>query len=100
MTYEQAVRIEPKTVEEAMEKAFWIYAGRGCLGAGLPETWKAVAEAAQTFGGGAELRDALESSVSLQSHYATLLNMHDGGKRMGFENADAWLQRIREIKGK
>jgi hypothetical protein len=44
-----------------------------------------------------ELRDALEKSVSLQSHYADLLNMHDGGKRIVFKNADEWLERIRKL---
>ena len=40
------------------------------------------------------LREALEASVKLQSHYANLLNMHDGGERIGFKNADAWLERL------
>ena len=37
---------------------------------------------------------ALEESVKLQSHYAELLNIYDSGKRMSFENADAWLERL------
>lgn len=44
----------------------------------------------------AELSVALEESVKLQSHYAKLLNMHDGGKRIGFDNAKAWVDRLRE----
>lgn len=40
------------------------------------------------------LRTALEESVKLQSHYAKLLNMHDGGNRIPFENADQWIRRI------
>ena len=43
------------------------------------------------------LRDALESSVKLQSHYAKLLNMHDGGTRLYFENADAWMARLANL---
>ena len=39
---------------------------------------------------------ALEESVGLQSHYAKLLNMYDGGERIGFENAEAWIARLRE----
>ena len=39
---------------------------------------------------------ALEESVKLQTHYAELLNMHDGGERIGFETADAWIDRLRE----
>ena len=42
------------------------------------------------------LRTALEQSVKLQSHYASLLNMNDGGERVGFENGDAWIARLRE----
>jgi hypothetical protein len=34
-----------------------------------------------------DLLIALEESVKLQSHYAKLLNMHDGGKRLEFKNA-------------
>jgi len=45
---------------------------------------------------GMDLRIALEESVKLQSHYAELLNLHDGGKRVGFKNADAWIERLRE----
>ncbi len=45
----------------------------------------------------ARLRTALEQSVRLQSHYAFLLNLHDGGERLQFENADAWLRRLAEV---
>ncbi|HEV2464254.1 MAG TPA: hypothetical protein VGT04_10635 [Acidobacteriaceae bacterium] len=47
-----------------------------------------------------EIRDlwaALEESVKLQSHYAELLNMHDGGERKGFANAQAWMDRLIDI---
>lgn len=43
-----------------------------------------------------DLAKALEESVKLQTHYAELLNMHDGGERIGFESADAWIDRLRE----
>lgn len=43
-----------------------------------------------------DLRTALEESVKLQSHYAKLLNMHDGGRRISFKDADAWIARLRE----
>jgi len=39
---------------------------------------------------------ALEESLKLQSHYAGLLNMWDGGQRLQFHNVDAWLTRLRE----
>jgi hypothetical protein len=47
-----------------------------------------------------ELEVALDESVKLQSHYAVLLNIHDGGKRRTFENAEAWLARLRELKAR
>jgi len=43
-----------------------------------------------------DLVTALEESLKLQSHYAELLNMHDGGERIGFSSADAWIERLRE----
>lgn len=47
-----------------------------------------------------ELEIALAESVKLQSHYAKLLNMHDGGQRLCFKDANEWLNRLREIKKK
>jgi uncharacterized coiled-coil DUF342 family protein len=41
-----------------------------------------------------ELLAALTKSVELQSHYAGLLNDYDGGHRMQFSNADAWMKRL------
>jgi hypothetical protein len=46
-----------------------------------------------------EIFDALEASVKLQSHYAELLNMHDGGTRLTFRDAYRWMARLREIRG-
>ena len=46
------------------------------------------------------LREALEHSVRVQSHYAWLLNMCDGGQRMRFDDADTWLNRLKELKEK
>jgi hypothetical protein len=43
------------------------------------------------------LKHALEQSVMLQSHYASLLNKHDGGKRLQFKTADEWLARLRQL---
>lgn len=45
------------------------------------------------------LRGGLEASLKLQSHYADLLNMYDGGKRMKFFNALEWLKRITKLGG-
>jgi hypothetical protein len=45
-----------------------------------------------------EIWNALEESVKLQSHYATLLNQHDGGERTTFADAHAWIQRLRDVK--
>ena len=46
----------------------------------------------------AKLEAALKQSVELQSHYAGLLNMHDGGKRLAFANVEAWLDRLATLK--
>jgi len=43
-----------------------------------------------------ELTVALEESLALQAHYATLLNMYDGGHRMIFETLESWIKRLRE----
>lgn len=40
---------------------------------------------------------ALDESVTLQSHYGELLNMHDGGKRMTFGNSGEWMARLVEV---
>ncbi len=44
------------------------------------------------------LKRALEESLKLQSHYAELLNMQDGGKRMQFRTAQEWLDRLEATK--
>ena len=46
----------------------------------------------------AKLEAALKQSVELQSHYAELLNMHDGGQRLAFANVEAWLDRLAALK--
>jgi hypothetical protein len=43
---------------------------------------------------------ALEESLKLQSHYAYLLNAHDGGERIGFATADKWIARLAEQKAR
>lgn len=40
------------------------------------------------------LEHALAESLRLQSHYAVLLNHHDGGKRLAFPSIEAWLDRL------
>ena len=62
------------------------------------ESMKFKQRAVQRAEEAAELREALEESVKLQCHYAKLLNQYDGGSRMTFENVDAWMARLREIK--
>lgn len=39
---------------------------------------------------------ALNESLKLQSHYAGLLNMNDGGQRRQFYSAAEWIDRLRE----
>ena len=38
---------------------------------------------------------ALDESLKLQSHYAELLNMYDGGKRRGFKTVGEWIDRLK-----
>lgn len=45
----------------------------------------------------AELIEALAEAIKLMSHYATLLNGHDGGKRAAFPGISDWLRRLRDI---
>lgn len=45
-----------------------------------------------------ELKEVLEESVKLQSHYAKLLNAYDGGRRIEFKNANEWIERLKEVK--
>lgn len=44
-----------------------------------------------------KLQIALTKSVELQSHYAGLLNMYDGGERKQFASAEEWIQRLEKI---
>ena len=46
----------------------------------------------------AEAHRALTRSVTLQSHYAKLLNAYDAGNRMEF-TAETWLARVKELEG-
>jgi hypothetical protein len=57
---------------------------------------KAQNDASRLRGELAWVTAALERSIRLQSHYARLLNMYDSGERMSFENAEAWLARLKE----
>jgi hypothetical protein len=43
-----------------------------------------------------DLKICLEESLKLQSHYAELLNMFDGGERKTF-NKETWIERLKEL---
>lgn len=43
------------------------------------------------------LWSALEQLVTLQAHYAKLLNGYDGGERHEFEDAHEWVNRLDEL---
>jgi hypothetical protein len=43
------------------------------------------------------LRIALEESLRLQSHYASMLNGYDGGDRMVFNFCSEWIDRLEKI---
>ncbi len=45
-----------------------------------------------------ELLRALDESVKLQSHYAGILNSYDGGTRLQFADADAWMKRLADLE--
>lgn len=45
-----------------------------------------------------KLVNALAESLKLQSHYASLLNDYDGGKRMQFSSVKEWLERLEDLK--
>jgi hypothetical protein len=45
-----------------------------------------------------EVYEALQESVKLQSHYASLLNAYDAGARLTFDNALEWIERLRYLK--
>ena len=44
----------------------------------------------------AQLYEALSESVNLQSHYASILNAYDGGRRLQFADAEEWIKRLSE----
>lgn len=43
------------------------------------------------------VRNALDESVKLQSHYAGLLNNWDGGERIQFKSAKEWIARLKLV---
>jgi hypothetical protein len=57
-------------------------------------TWKEAYEACAN--NQHEIMLALIESLELQSHYAVLLNMHDGGERKTFSSVATWIERLRE----
>lgn len=44
-----------------------------------------------------DLRMALEESLKLQGHYASLLNAYDGGLRRQFVSVEEWVARLCEV---
>lgn len=52
---------------------------------------------AHSYNSPSKIMRALEESVKLQSHYATLLNTHDGGNRLVFNSTMEWMDRIDQI---
>lgn len=44
-----------------------------------------------------QLRNALNESLKLQSHYARLLNKYDNGERMSYYNIEEWIKRLKEL---
>lgn len=48
----------------------------------------------------AELYKALEESLRIQSHYAKLLNMYNGGQRLKFDSVLNFVLRLRSLESK
>jgi len=44
-----------------------------------------------------EIEIALEESLKLQNHYATLLNQYDDGERIIFKSSKEWVDRLKGI---
>lgn len=59
---------------------------------------RATRKAVKRFDVAFELRRALDESVKLQSHYASLLNQYDGGKRLLFKDSQEWMQRLKKLQ--
>ncbi len=77
-------------IKNSREKAeWWLCPTHG----GVPETELITSDSMVI-----KLKEALTESVKLQSHYAKLLNMYDGGQRMQFESIEAWMDRLDEVK--
>ena len=58
-------------------------------------TWKE--QAIESGASAHELMLALSESVKLQSLYALLLNMHDGGERLQFSCVAEWIERLKKV---
>ena len=43
------------------------------------------------------IRKSLEECLKLQNHYASLLNLYDGGSRLTFRSAQEWINRLQEL---
>lgn len=59
--------------------------------------WYSAAELKSNTRPASNLEIALAESLKLQSHYAVLLNGHDGGERQTFDSVDDWICRLKEI---
>jgi len=60
------------------------------------EHWETVAR--NNFKRIEQLEEALKELIELQSLYANLLNMYDGGERIQFKNSEEWLDRVKSRK--
>lgn len=66
--------------------------------AGYPIEECGGAEVLRRFAAEPALAVALGELVRLQAHYAALLNGYDGGKRVSFVSAQAWLDRLADLR--
>lgn len=99
-TTEMAVRIATleSDLAKEREKNEWLQQrANKTIAAEIAEQARLINERDAANERGEKRREALEESVKLQSHYAMLLNMYDGGTRIEFKSADEWLARLQSL---
>jgi hypothetical protein len=88
MTYEQARRLEPTSLEEALEKIFWRQSGAGLIGAGHPYTWASIAETAREWLRVEAGRLKRQLAESQQEHLATQAKLANARRALAELRAD------------
>lgn len=77
---------------------FWSTISRALYGAERVSLWKPIDFSPPRASQPDMMAKALDESVKLQSHYAEILNMRDGGERKIFKNSDEWVERLKSLE--